>query len=453
MSQFLSSMKEKVKLDLERMRQRAEGQFLPLKRSASMEAEAAEGKKIKSEPLPLQAPDAMEPQAVEGKKIKLEPKEEIQECKTTDNGHIAEEELNKAQLVELHCLVLLPKGDNGKKNPVHCPACSKVFEGRNRARIWQHVRCPEHRRKLEAKMQSFGGHKEHAGDQNPDVKGKMPRMKCGGLLLSSEHGQTTRIGSDLKPVFEDFVTVGNLASKCGPQGENVHSFTHLVTSNDWLIRHKDCLPDVETDVALDSAGGNPVCNLCLGVGDSKAFIGRICMQMVDMDLAKLLHARMYAEEKVEKILNEVRSGACYQRRCRSLYEKWLDAPLHDLHKHVACTWRGKMAHSMSVAAQYFCMHVVKVCIDVQPWHGCKEATMERMLQYMASDPNVPRLDLALVRNVVTGDISRHPAIHGMLSALALKIQMLEEDKSTMRNRFRTSLDYLWFWGIRRYGKR
>ena len=224
-----------------------------------------------------------------------------------------------------------------------------------------------------------------------------------------------------------------------------------------MIRHRGCSENEEREVTLDTTGGSPVCKLCLGIGDNKCFLTRICSQLVDMDLARLLHARMYAQEKVQELLDQVRGSVCYQRRCRSLYEKWLDVPLDKLHKHVQCTWRGKAAHEMSPALRYFHMHLVKVCIDVQPWHGVKEATLNQLLKYMAADENVPRCDLQLVRSVCTGEVARHPAIHGMLSACAIKIQQMETGKSTtMRNPRRSSFyprnqrsqgSNMFYWGV------
>ena len=174
MAAFLRSVQDRVKLDLERMQRRAEGKHLPLKRPALVKAATAECKKIKSEAgVKEELVDSGDDEPLQTVKLELE-----------EGGHVAEEELSKAQLVELHCLQVLEKGASRKAHPVHCPACSKTFEGRNRAKVWQHVRGAEHRRNLDAKQRSF-----QVPDQPEsivEVKPKTVRMKCGGLLLSSE---------------------------------------------------------------------------------------------------------------------------------------------------------------------------------------------------------------------------------------------------------------------------
>ena len=113
---FLSSVKHRVKLDLERMQRKVEGKCLPLKRSAELKAEPAECKKIKSEAgvkEEIVQSDGDEPVQT----VKFEPEED---------GHVPEEELSKMQLVELHSLQILEPEGKGSY-PVHCPACSKTF--------------------------------------------------------------------------------------------------------------------------------------------------------------------------------------------------------------------------------------------------------------------------------------------------------------------------------------
>ena len=101
---------------------------------------------------------------------------------------------------------------------------------------------------------------------------------------------------------------------------------------------------------------------------------------------------------------------------------------------------------MSPALEAFFLHVVRPAIDVQPWTGMKQHQLEVLLGYMRNDPNTPACDLSLVKAVVTGTVARHPAVHGMLAALASKLEGLETGKTTMRNNSR-ALDVSLCWRI------
>ena len=67
------------------------------------------------------------------------------------------------------------------------------------------------------------------------------------------------------------------------------------------------------------------------------------------------------------------------------------------------------------------------------------------MQFMMSDPNTSSLDVALVRNIVTGKISRHPALQGVLIGCITKLNNIDAGKTTMRNRHRVlEVNGLWF---------
>lgn len=98
-----------------------------------------------------------EPAKVE---IKEEPVKD-EEGALHENGK-PENAMNKTELVQFHLLKVLIKHTNKKKNPVFCPACNKVIEGRNAAKIYQHTSGAEHRRKL-AHLKKHNGMVEAVG--------------------------------------------------------------------------------------------------------------------------------------------------------------------------------------------------------------------------------------------------------------------------------------------------
>jgi hypothetical protein len=122
-------------------------------------------------------------------------------AETSPSGAIKEQLMGKQDLCTLHRLVVLERKSHGKKFPIHCAVCDTVFCGRNRARVWQHVSGYEHRRrwqKVEVKMTM------PALAPEDEMPGKVIG-KCMGLRLGSSIGQKTRLGSDLKPVWNEYV--------------------------------------------------------------------------------------------------------------------------------------------------------------------------------------------------------------------------------------------------------
>lgn len=105
--------------------------------------------------------------------------------------------LGKQDLLELHGLKALPHNSHKKKFPVFCPHCDTVIEGRNRAKISQHI---EHR-KLWRASQGVEICKPVITDMDAESRG-IQVGQCGGLRLMSSFGQKTRLGSDLFPVWQ-----------------------------------------------------------------------------------------------------------------------------------------------------------------------------------------------------------------------------------------------------------
>ena len=303
-------------------------------------------------------------------------------------------------------------------------ACRKTFEGRNRAKIWQHCKGQEHRAKL-AQQNATVQYEAPPKPKAADTPGK-----CGGLVLSGPFAAQTRIGGDLRPVWDEYVKYANLDATETPKGEKCASYTRL-PQGDWCLRSGGC--KIEGEMLKSPTDDALICRSCLDFGSNKKLVGKVCLFVADLDLARLLHARMYKEETVDQVIQQIRDSVCYKRRCKLHYEKSLDKCLDKLHSDVASIWRGRLAHTMTVALESFFLHTVKPAIDVEPWQGIKERQLQSLLDYMSNDPNTPTCDMQIVRGIVTGSVARHPAVHGMLAAIACKVDMLERGLTTMRN--------------------
>jgi hypothetical protein len=91
-------------------------------------------------------------------------KQEPLDSKPSEMPVKTENDMTKAELIALHNLDPNKKsGAFGKRCPVHCPHCNKVFEGGKRARIRQHTEGQEHR--LQWKKAGGGSAKA-----DPDIK-------------------------------------------------------------------------------------------------------------------------------------------------------------------------------------------------------------------------------------------------------------------------------------------
>jgi hypothetical protein len=121
-----------------------------------------------------------------------------------------EECMSKAELIELHGLTVLDKTASNKAFPVECSKCATIFSGRNRAKIWQHVRGSEHRRRWKTNVPRTAQHVKEEGDSKDMVLGK-----CKGLRLNSSIGRKTRIGGDLRPSWDVFVQYAHLERSSG----------------------------------------------------------------------------------------------------------------------------------------------------------------------------------------------------------------------------------------------
>lgn len=93
------------------------------------------------------------------------------------------------------------KGYMQKKNPILCEHCEKLFEGRNRAKIWQHVSSAEHRSKWAAANRRSEGAPIAESPDPSSIESSTKEVTTGerqGLRLNSSFGLKTRIGSDAR---------------------------------------------------------------------------------------------------------------------------------------------------------------------------------------------------------------------------------------------------------------
>ena len=121
-----------------------------------------------------------------------------------------EELMSKEDLMKLHGLVGLSKDESTKSYPVECKLCATVFSGRNRAKVWQHVSGAEHRRRWKLHLPKGAEEVKVEKDSKDLVLGK-----CLGLRLNSSIGRKTRIGSDLREVWDEYVKYAQLDRSCG----------------------------------------------------------------------------------------------------------------------------------------------------------------------------------------------------------------------------------------------
>ena len=147
----IAGLKEIVQKDLETFKSKTVNgkvQRARLKRKENLvpdmkqeQAEQPAAKQVKKEPCAQQ-------QSAEQTAVKSEPAEQIAvKSEPGDQQHRVEELMNKTELMRLHELTAGDRNTDCKKHPVFCHFCGKTFEGKNRAKVWQHVAGVEHRHK------------------------------------------------------------------------------------------------------------------------------------------------------------------------------------------------------------------------------------------------------------------------------------------------------------------
>ena len=361
---------------------------------------------------------------VKQERVKQEPVSDPENVAETVAQNVAEELMSKEELMKLHNLFKKPTQDD--KHAVYCEHCRKSVQGRNRAKIWQHCRGQEHRAKWKGKSLV-----KTEVEEMDALTHSLSIGQCPGLKLSEPWGQKTRLGTDLLPVWKEYTTFADLQAS-HPFAGSCHEFEYHCTSDDWTLRHCRCQRE-NAKVRVDEEG-NRICSLCLALGSEKRFLSKIASFVADLDQARLLFARMFAAETVESVVEQFQSKANYMFRCQTTYDRFIALPVDELWQKVRAIWCGRAAHKMTEACKMFHLHTVRPCLDCEPGHCLKEKYLQQLVNYMQNDPNSSEKDLELVKQVVTGKLSRHPALHGVMVACALKVDHLERGITTMRNR-------------------
>lgn len=61
---------------------------------------------------------------------------------------------------------------------------------------------------------------------------------------------------------------------------------------------------------------------------------------------------------------------------------------------------------------FYC-HIVKPSIDIEPGQGLKHQYLNQLIDFLASEEGTSQTDLDLIRQIETGKLQRHPALHGV----------------------------------------
>ena len=417
MLKMIQDTHNKVASDLERAAQRMDSKMQALKRKSGWVPieDAQEAKVMKSEDV---KPEGIVVKAEPGVAAPA-PEKEVQR----------EEEMSKQQLMTLHGLVAKPREFDGKRHPVFCPHCRKCIEGRNRAKIWQHVSGSEHRSRRFKHEPTIPSSARTALDAELDaVTTGVCSGQCQGLNLSGCFGRCTRLGSDLLASWKEYVIYADLFGASTVNGEARHVYQHLVNEDQWVLRHGKCL---NSGMICRNASGESVCRSCMGLGSDQKMLSKVCGLVLDLDIARLLYHHMYSSDRVDEFVANLKEKPNYARRCQVSYDKAIDLSLVDLHKMVKKSWQAR--NRMNTSMEHFFMLTVKPCIDVEPSCGIKELHLQKALDFMSREPGATPKDLEFIKAIMAGKLSRHPALHGLVVAIATKLDHLERGKSTMRN--------------------
>lgn len=199
-----------------------------------------------------------------------------------------------------------------------------------------------------------------------------------------------------------------------------------------------CKRTTEVRVAEE---GDRTCETCFALGSQQRFLNKICSFVHSIDEARLLHIKMFSPEREEEYVQSLRESVNYTRRCKNMYETTFQMPAEKLHLHIRAVWNGRLGQQMSESLKLFHAQYVQPAIDCEPGHSIKELQLEKLLRYMAGDPSSSSHELEFVRSIVTGRLSQHPALQGILIACVQKLKGLEGGASSMRNRHRALLEF------------
>ena len=161
------------------------------------------------------------------------------------------------------------------------------------------------------------------------------------------------------------------------------------------------------------------------------------MFILSMDMARLLWTKMFDGERVEELVDELKSSPCCVRRHKALYLRVLGLSNEQLHTKVRGQWTGRMAQKMTEALSLWCQTYVKPVLDSEPGFSIPRGQVDNLLSYLTNNGSVSKQEVELVNAIVCGQVARHPMIQGVLAACMNRLTNEERGTSTMKNRFRT----------------
>lgn len=157
-----------------------------------------------------------------------------------------------------------------------------------------------------------------------------------------------------------------------------------------------------------------------------------------MDTARYLHTMMFDNDGLGALKDELRKSVNYLRGHRQQYENLFELDSEKVHQKVRAQWTGRGGHAMTAPLQQWVTLVVTPCMSVEPGMCVQDHLLQRLLDYMGSQPDSDPQDLQLVRAIVTGRVARHPAVHGTMLCCFNKLEAIEKGNTTFRNRHRLS---------------
>lgn len=77
--------------------------------------------------------------------------------------------------------------------------------------------------------------------------------------------------------------------------------------------------------------GDACCTECFQLGTKQRFVAKVSLFVWSMDMARLLHLKMFDSDSVPAFESKLRGSPNYLRRNKALYEQFMDLDLKELH--------------------------------------------------------------------------------------------------------------------------
>ncbi len=189
------------------------------------------------------------------------------------------------------------------------------------------------------------------------------------------------------------------------------------------------------------------CQECFSLGSQQRLLTRISQFVHSMDEAHLLHVKMFQPEFEEDFIADLIKSPNYEQRGKRLYDHSFGMEMDQLHHRVRCVWNGRASQPMSEPMSLFFSQYVQPSLDTEPGHPIKQQCLERLLKYMSCDRQTHDFEMKLVKDIVTGTLSQHPAIQGILVACLTKVRAMEKGNTTMRSNSRILASWVRAWMV------